>query len=309
MACVKYVSHNNHLLLKYNKERAREADTNNIAYIVNYGLDAVRQILQYIAMAVPLEGLSKNEQRMYEVLLTKGERSGADIIKETSLARGVGYFVLDALVEKGLASKSYNGRTALYAPSHPSHLLDLVNQKLATLQKEKSLLTETLPNLIELFNKHTSNPSLFFYDGADGVKKVYEDTLIQGDTIYAILQSGEIDPSILKWIRTTYIKKRIKQGIFAHVILAEDQQTTRYIGESAEKLREVTTVSKEEFPIQMELNIYGNKVGFISYHKDSPHFGVIIESQFVASTMLALWKLARVGAGKTAIRSYTPQSS
>lgn len=276
---------------------------------VNLTLDKKLNTDKTISMKTTYEGLTENEHMLYEVLLKKGERSGADIVKDTNLARGVGYFVLDALVDKGLAIKTKHGKTVHYSPTHPSKLIEILNEKLSALQSEKSAIAETLPDLIELFNKHISNPTLFYYDGIEGVKKVYEDTLNQTDPIYAILQSGEIDSAILKWIRSTYIKKRINQGIYAYVILAEDEKTTRYIEESPEKLREVATVSKDEFPIQMEVNIYGNKVGFLSYHKDAPHFGVIIESPYVAKTMLALWKLAWVGAGKSAIRSYKPQLS
>lgn len=251
-------------------------------------------------------GLTENESKVYEILLNEGEIKPTQIIKQTGLTRGVAYFILDTLVEKNLAQKIKKNKRVTYAPKHPTEILNIINQGITRMHENRNFFETILPQLIQIYNKSAKNPTLLYYDGKEGVKKVYMDTLNSQTDIHAILQGGEIDEEILEWIRGTYIHKRIDKEIFARVILAQDEKADRYIKESPERHREVLTVSKKEFPIEMEVNIYGDRVAFISYHKDAPHFGVIIDSPYVAKTALALWKLAWVGAQKEKVKEYKP---
>lgn len=241
-------------------------------------------------------GLTDSEAEVYELLLTLGETKASKIVEKTALKRGVVYFVLASLEKKGLVIKTKRGKRVIFEAKHPTEILDYVSKKIGELQSNKSFFEGVLPALIESYNRSAKRPTVFYYDGLEGVKKVYEDTLKVGKEIYAILQSGEVGPEIMKWVRGNYIKKRVKLGISAKVIVAQDPKAERYLRESKEKLREVKAVPTKLFPIKMEVDVYGTKVGFISYHKDAPHFGVIIDSPYVADTLLALWKLAWFGA-------------
>ena len=135
-----------------------------------------------------------------------------------------------------------------------------------------------------------------FIPGDEGVHQAYLDTLNSKTDILAILQRGEVDPKILRWLRKNYTTKRAQLKIKAYVIIAEDDKSDLYVKESKDRYREVVSVPLVQFPIKMEVNIYDQKIAFMSFHKDAPHFGVIIDSPYIADTIRALWKLAWVGA-------------
>ncbi|MBU0708140.1 hypothetical protein KJ596_00090 [Patescibacteria group bacterium] len=248
-------------------------------------------------------GLTDNEAKVYLTLLESGGLGVKELVDKTKLARGVVYFLVDELINKELVLKRSRKGKNFYVTASPIFLKDLISDQLKEVQTKDSVLTKILPDLLEKFQKQTHSPVIQFYDGREGVKKVYQDTLQEKQEILAILQRAEIDPEILRWLRRSYTLKRARLGIPARVILAQDEKSDEYVKESKERLRDVVTVPKDVFPVKMEVDIYGSKVGFISCHKEAPHFGVIVNSPYVADALRGLWNLAWIGAQEKKIKS------
>jgi sugar-specific transcriptional regulator TrmB len=91
-------------------------------------------------------GLSPNESRVYEALLSLGESSVQIISVKAGVHRRNVYDSLAKLIEKGLVSEIFARGEKRFQPVHPRRLLELVQQK-------EERLTKILPALENRFHR------------------------------------------------------------------------------------------------------------------------------------------------------------
>ena len=168
-------------------------------------------------------------------------------------------------------------------------------EKLAgIMQSRLEDLKKSMPLLRSIENSNEVKPKISFYEGVEGIKRVFEETLKlkQGEEIVAIATAEHIHETMQDWV-PKYLAKRIKKGITMRVI-AEDSEIARvHADNDKNELRESILVDKDKFPFSNEINIFKDKVMIASY-KDL--MGVIIESREVANTQRAFFELAWLGA-------------
>lgn len=245
---------------------------------------------------LPTIGLSKNESEVYDLLLQLGEVPVWKLQQKASLKRPTLYLTLQNLEKKGLVSKRDFEKKIHYRPEPPAKLLSLAEQQYTELDRAKSNLQALLPQLTSSYIKAVEKPVVTIYEGIEGLKQMYEDTLNEGKIIYSLLQTAEVDPTMYKWLTTTYIRKRIQLKIPAKVIVASGKWAEQYQEKDETEFRETVLVSNTIFPIQHELVIYGDKVGFINYKKGESLLGVLITHPQIVKTMKAFFDLAWHGA-------------
>jgi len=240
-------------------------------------------------------GLSKNEANLYELLLKLGEVPIWKIQQETDLKRPTLYLSLQNLEKKGLVSKRDFEKKMHFRPESPIKLLSLAEAQYNELDRAKKDIQSILPQLTSSYIMAVEKPVVRTYEGLDGLKEIYEDLLKEGKTVYSVLQTAEVDPLLYKWLTTTFVRKRVRLGIHAKVIVASGKWADVYESLDNKELRETIRVDSDKFPIQHELVIYGNKVGFINYKKGESLIGVVITHPQIALTMKAFFDLAWIG--------------
>lgn len=238
-------------------------------------------------------GLTKNEADLYELLLRLGEAPMASILKEIGdVKRPTLYKSLYSLEKKGLITKKDLNKKIHFRPEPPTHLLSLADEQYNSLDRAKADLKALIPQLTSTYITSVEKPVVTTYEGVEGLKQMYEDTLREGKTIYAALLPSDVDPELLKYLRNNYRKRRAEAGIHAYVIAASNEHAQEYHARDAEFARTSRIVPQEKFPFQHEIDIYGNKVAFINYKAGQPLIGVIINHPSIAITMRALFDLA-----------------
>jgi len=242
-------------------------------------------------------GLKDKEAIVYDILLEHGTLPVLDIIKKSGLKRGIVYKTLYDLQDKGLASQLTIKKKFHFRAEHPFKLTELVEDQLKEAQNHQLTLQTYLPQLISAFKTTDNKPGVKIYEGINGIKEVYNDTLKEGKEIWAILQTSEVEPKVYDWLSHTYGKKRAEANIWAKVIAAEDSKTKTYASKNEVEKRETKVVPKEKFPIGIEVDIYGSKVAFINFHKDRDLVGIIVQNELIANTMRAMFTLAWEKAG------------
>jgi HTH-type transcriptional regulator, sugar sensing transcriptional regulator len=242
-------------------------------------------------------GLKEKEANIYDILLEHGTLPVLEIIKKSGLKRGIVYKTLYDLQDKGLASQQVIKKKLHFRAEHPYKLSELVEEQLKQAQNYQLTLQTYLPQLISAFKTSDNKPGVKIFEGIQGIKEVYNDTLKEGKEIWAILQTSEVEPKVYEWLSKTYGKKRATAGIWAKVIAAEDVKTKMYVSKNELEKRETRVVPKEKFPIGIEVDIYGSKVAFINFHKDGDLVGIIVQNDLIANTMRAMFLLAWEKAG------------
>lgn len=244
-------------------------------------------------------GLSQTESDLYELLLRLGEASIATILKDAGLKRPTVYKALYSLEKKGLATKRDYNKKIHFRPEPPTKLLSLAETQYNELDRARSDIQHILPQLTSSYIMAVEQPVVRTYEGVEGIKHIYEDTLKEGQPIYAVLQTAEVNQAVYTWLTNVYVKKRVHQKIAATVIVASGQWSDEYRSQDEKELRTTRMVPSTQFPFEHEVDIYGDKVAFINYKANESLIGIVIHHPQIAKTMKAWFDLAWIGASKT----------
>lgn len=243
-------------------------------------------------------GLAKSEADLYELLLNLGEASASKIASEMKLKRPTTYNLLNILEKKGLVTKREKNKKMHFQPAPPQKLLELSENRHHELDRASESLKSYLPALTSTYVLSVERPIVTTYEGVEGLKKVYMDTLSEGQSIDALLQTSEIEPELHAWLDDVYVKARAKKGIHARAIMSSSEDAFKFQKRDLGEARTSVIVPDIQFPFKHEVDIYGDKVAFIQFKKGEKLVGIIIKNQHIADTMRAWFSLAWQGAEK-----------
>ncbi|MDD4983858.1 MAG: helix-turn-helix domain-containing protein [Candidatus ainarchaeum sp.] len=156
-------------------------------------------------------GLSQNESRIYESLITMGKTTVEKISNRSGVHRRNTYDTLNKLIEKGLVSEVFVGGNKHYSATNPRRLQEL-------LQEKESNLNNIIPELQKKYAKVEESSEAYLYKGIEGFKNYLNDILEANETVYFIgAKAFWLDPRLRIHI-AKFEQKRKKQGIkFMHL--------------------------------------------------------------------------------------------
>jgi sugar-specific transcriptional regulator TrmB len=230
-------------------------------------------------------GLNEKQAVVYLALLELGASSVINIAKKTGILRTTVYDVLIELEKKGLLTQTKKAKKRLFLAQDPENLEKILEEK-------KNRLQELMPALKSLINTSGTKPVIRYYEGLEGIKEVYRDTLKYKGKLFAFVTENIIS-KLGQNFADEYKTKRVKAQITVQVIGPDTQEIKEYKKTDQKDLKETRLVPKEDFPFSIEMNIYGNKVAFMNFQES---LGLIIESNEIAKNMQFLFELAWRGA-------------
>ena len=226
-------------------------------------------------------GLDRKQARIYLACLELGEASIKDIAKKSGIKRTTIYDFIDEMVNEGYIKTTSRGVKIKYVAVKPEELRILI-------KKKEALLAQILPDLKSLSNVGRRRPKMIFYEGAEGLRATYEDTLKYGDKMMYGWASEDILGVLgIDWAMD-YIERRVKTGMATQVIMPHTKTMESFYNLDKQHLRESKMVDKQKYPMKIEINIYGSRVAIMSARDK---IGLIIESEPIASTMKTIFKL------------------
>lgn len=226
-------------------------------------------------------GIDEKQARIYLACLELGGSSIKEMAKKAGIKRTTIYDIIDDMVNSGLIKVTTKGKKKKYIASEPDEVR-------AILRKREAIFEQIMPQLGLINNSGSMKPKVWFYEGIEGLKKVYDDTLEHDNAIMYQWASNDIFDAIeAEWLYD-YVKRRVKNKIQALCIATNSPEIRDFQAKDKKQLREIRIVSKDLFPFKIELDVYGNRVAMIS---GRDKFGVIIESKAIASTLEMVFKL------------------
>ncbi len=160
-------------------------------------------------------GLSPNEAKVYEALLSTGESSVQRISLKSKVHRRNVYDSLAKLVEKGLASEVFIKGEKNFKAINPTKLLELLKEK-------EERITKVLPEMQTKYQFTEEKEEAYFYRGMEGFKVYLQTILETKETVYFIgAKAFWLDPR-LKHYLLRFDKERKRLGIrFMHLFDCE----------------------------------------------------------------------------------------
>ena len=232
-------------------------------------------------------GFTEKEASVYLALLELGKRTVSPIARSANINRTTVYDILDSLVAKGLVSVSGKEPLQEFIAESPDKILSLVNADIEKRQKELEQAKEIIPQLKSMHNV-SDRPQVRFYEGAEGLEQVYEDTLTSHETIRAYA-NVEDTHSILTGYFPKYYKRRSAKGIKIRAIFPDNELAHDRKSHDAEESRESVIVPSDKYYFSPEINIYDNKVMIASWKEK---LGIIMESKEIAEAMKSIFEMA-----------------
>lgn len=240
--------------------------------------------------------LNDKQIKIYITLLQMGEGTIQEIARKTAIKRTTVYSVLDTLVQRNLVAINKKGSHRNYIAEDPKRLPNIFNEERRKLENQHNKLIEALPVLASLYNAGATRPKISVYEGIEGIKTIFEDTLLlpQGTETYAYASYTDIRSHLGDYI-LDYIKRRVEKGITQRAIVEDSPLVREEILKNDQKeLRKTRLVNKDQFPLPLDqINIYGNKI-FIASFTDM--VAILIESAPIAKAMKSIFELSWLGA-------------
>lgn len=227
-------------------------------------------------------GLTKNEALVYKALLELGPSLAGQISRKTGLHRRTVYDITEMLIKKGLIGYILKNNRRLFQASSPEKFLDILKEK-------QNLITNSLPQMMQLYTKTKEKQETNFYKGKLGIRTVFEDQ-IKDKTKEILILGGshlvrEIFPFYLKW----YNQKRSQKKIKMKIIFTEKKSDTKI------PFSEIKYLPKK-YSSPMAINIYRDKVAIILWSKENP-LGIIIKNKEISNGYKKhfelMWKTAK----------------
>lgn len=230
-------------------------------------------------------GLDYKEDEVYLALLQLGASKATEIARKAGIKRTTVYDVLASLKIKGLVSEIMKNRKRIFTAEDPAKLDKLIDEK-------KIALAEIMPILKSMHNTSGTKTKVRYYEGVEGLKDIYRDTLNYKGLLLAFV-SENIIKHLGKDFADEYKEKRKKAQIEVKMIGPNAKEIKEELKTAAKDSRTARLVPQNKFPFSIEMNIYGSKTAFMSFKEE---MGVIIESTAIAENMKLLFELAWKGA-------------
>mgnify|MGYP001600274771 FL=1 len=228
-------------------------------------------------------GLSQAESAIYLAGLELGKALPKHLAQKAKINRSMLYKLLPNLLKQGLVSETILGKRRYLIAEDPQNLL---NKK----QAEIDQLETIIPELRLLLATASYKPKIIFYEGLEGIKKLYFDNLKEKQPILEFVSLKQIHPEIEFHSSNYYIPQRIKRKIPIKILVSGLAKSNRIkLSTDAYALREVKLLNETLYPIPLDCYIYGDNISFALYRKDTEPIGIIIRSKEIATTLNSLF--------------------
>lgn len=231
-------------------------------------------------------GLSDKEAKVYLASLELGPATIQSLTDKSGIKRSTVYEMLDNLMAMGLIIESIKGKRKVYLAAEPEKLKRNIHEK-------EQLLSQILPELRSLNNSGNIKPKITYYEGRDGLRKIYN-LVLETETkkVDWVSPIRSVMETVGENFLEEYIEKRAKEKYWVRSIQITEQQveTYKYLDpETFDKTYRQVRFSPEGLDIPNTMAIWDNKVAVMSSRKEG--FGFIIESEDFLRSMRVFYEL------------------
>jgi sugar-specific transcriptional regulator TrmB len=196
------------------------------------------------------------------------------------------------LAKDGLINFVGETKIQRFVAESPDKVVSLLESKVWKNQESLKKAQTLLPELLSVYN-FKQKPKVKFYEGVEGLKEAFEDTLNAKGEILAYAVGTDMYDALGEEYFKSYFRRRTQKGIHVRVIAPDDSDSKMVIKNDANELRESVLVPHKQFYFSIETNIYNNTIMTASWREK---FAVIIESAEIANFHKKMFELAWLGA-------------
>src|SRR3989344_3284922 len=218
-------------------------------------------------------GLNEKEAHVYLALLHMGEGTISDIAKAASMPRATVYLVLKSLQKKEFTGFYLKRKRRYFMAENPDKLLQIS-------QRQQQEVEDVIPRLKAHYTASKTQPRIKFFEGKEGVRKVFHEILEEKRPLCAITSIDDMQTLARDYFKE-FIRRRIAQNLKVQLLTNKSEASLRLQKTDGGELRETRFVP-ETYSFHTANYIYGNKFAIVLL-KDYP-MAILIEDEAVAKT-------------------------
>ncbi len=239
-------------------------------------------------------GLTKKEAAVYLTCMELGIASAVSVIaKKAGINRTTAYDILNNLVEKGIVISRMKDDHSYYEALPPAKLVAHLKEQSEKFNRMAKEATTLLPEL-ETHYRVSGRPKVYFYEGEEGLLRVYEETLTSKEEIlaYASIQANQ---KAVPWYFPNYYKRRAAKGISIRGLVPDSPEGRERHLLDKEELRKSRLLPLDKLNFTTEVNFFDNKMMIADWQEK---LGIIIESPEIVKVFKQTFELAWEAAEK-----------
>lgn len=225
-------------------------------------------------------GLSEKESKVYLATMQVGTGVVSQIGQNAKINRVTTYDILEKLKQKGLVSYFTKKKVKYFSALKPTAVLE-------EFEKRTNSLRLALPKFKRITGE-MPHPRVRYFEGLEGIKAIYADTLTAKSEILNFSNSEEIRKQWPKY-DAEYVQERTKKKIYLRGICPNDKSGEQVHSQDKKYNREMRLMPSDNFDFTNEINIYDDKVAIISFKDEL--IGMIIESNEIANSQRAIFNM------------------
>ncbi len=236
-------------------------------------------------------GLTEPQANAYLALLEAGDHTPADLAQEIGETRTNTYAILAKLEKSGLVTRDATKKNLSYKPSHPVNLEAYVERRRNKILNWEYKLNSIMPNMVKTYFATTEQPEVRFFQGKDALEHIYDDILDTNQDFHLIMTPTQHDYMGDNFL-DDFIKSRAKKKIKVDALTPDTPQANHNKSIDKKMLLTRTFYDPEAFAMPVEINIYGDKVAYLSFGDEV--LGTIIHSPQIAQAMRDLFNMIKL---------------
>jgi sugar-specific transcriptional regulator TrmB len=239
-------------------------------------------------------GLSYPQAIIYEALVQNGPLKAKLVTQKTPFKRGLVYKALEELFSMDLVEKKEaKGEVTIFEAKHPLSLKKFAEKREKGATDARLALEGVISSIVSDYFLVSEKAGVIFYEGLDGIKKVLEDAL-NNNSKKEILTFSDVagySKYLADWNTKCYTPQRKKMGIHEKAIIPNNPLTLEYLKNyKSNDLTEFMFINHKIFPFATEINIYSDKVSFVTF-SEKKLLGVIIENKEICDTLTSIFNM------------------
>ncbi|KKW30695.1 MAG: Transcriptional regulator, TrmB [Candidatus Uhrbacteria bacterium GW2011_GWD2_52_7] len=246
-------------------------------------------------------GFSPEAGEIYSALLLHGSMTAGALLKHVSLKRGLLYKVLHDLIAQGYVIEGEIRGRMLFSPQDPDVILDRLEAEASEAAKRAGEIRDRLPELRAKYLTATERPTVKYFEGVEGLRKMYESKLKMVEKHLYFVRPGKVDVyqhHFGDWF-ADFLERQRKAGITVHGITADDPETNHDVKKDVYRNFLRTWIREEDYSAPVEWSVFDNTLSIISYGQEI--FGIMIDNPQIAKAMKEIFELAKKGAETIAV--------
>ncbi len=245
-------------------------------------------------------GLDIYEARVYLALLELGPSLVTKISQKADINRTTTYDIVRRLIKYGLIRKaSGEGAKMKYAAENPDKLVKFLENK-KDLYKQRSEEAKALLPQLNLLFKVKTRPVIKFFEGDEGFKGIYEETLKSKEEILSVADFEMWDTDDLREWGANYNRKRSQLKIPERILGLKTEKGVKWMTSYPTTLKytKYRWMPEGRFPaFNSEINIFDDKL-MIALLKKPNRMGILIQSVELTNILKAVFEMAWESAEK-----------